>query len=235
MNTIISGKSEWTGVKHEAAQKLDSSELSKRVGRAWMMACRELKDSHTQIHQQLSRRVLDLLGDESIAPTLAEDLHVDSADALVMQKRFEAAQSAAAGHIDQLQSEMAMLEARLTDMYDMLEQHARLEKVSTDPHMAALQRINQLVAQAASPALAPSTTGSTNVTVESGDDDLPPNERFLQQVAQGEKSLNEAQRQWCIAEALILTAGGKSPEQLEAGGDQALAKLILNTQILEAA
>jgi len=60
------------------------------------------------------------------------------------------------------------------------------------------------------------------------DSALAPSRDQLQQVADGAASLSATQREWCIGEAVARTAFARTPEQLLADGDCALARLLLD-------
>ena len=51
----------------------------------------------------------------------------------------------------------------------------------------------------------------------------------LHDVAAGRRALSRDERDWCIGEAMVLSGFERSPTQLLADGEAALARLILDT------
>ena len=51
----------------------------------------------------------------------------------------------------------------------------------------------------------------------------------LQEVAEGRRALSRDERDWCVSEAMVLSGFSQTPVQLLAGGEPALARLILDT------
>jgi hypothetical protein len=50
----------------------------------------------------------------------------------------------------------------------------------------------------------------------------------LQEIAEGRRVLTREEREWCIGEAMVLSGFQKTPEQLLADGEAALARMILD-------
>lgn len=63
-------------------------------------------------------------------------------------------------------------------------------------------------------------------------DDGAPSESLLRAVAEGLRPLTEAQREWCMGEAMVLLGFQMSPQELLSRGDQTLARVILTGEIV---
>jgi hypothetical protein len=117
-------------------------------------------------------------------------------------------------------------EAVLDDADDEIERlHARIEALSEEN--AALR---------AAPAPAPAAAGGTSAAAQDfafaqpqapAADPHVPSRELLQAVADGRARLSDGHRDWCIAEALVLTGFERTPVQLLEDGDAGLVALVL--------
>ena len=76
------------------------------------------------------------------------------------------------------------------------------------------------------PAIAPAGIGGDGVATPAADPRIPGQE-LLRAVANGTAVLSNEHRDWCLAEALVLTGFERTPVQLMEDGEAALAALIL--------
>jgi hypothetical protein len=153
-----------------------------RIAYAWQAAARELRSSHPEVHDLLSKRVL-----ERLRETVLDD---------------------AGAEIEALRGQLRLREAT----------HAKLlqEFAAVSAALAA--------ATAAAPAAAATPAQAAGAPAE---DPHVPSRALLQAVAAGTASLSEAHRDWCLAEAMVLTGFERTPVQLMEDGEAALAALVL--------
>ena len=71
-----------------------------------------------------------------------------------------------------------------------------------------------------------SLPGAPFATLQEEDPHVP-SHTLLQSVAEGKATLTENHRDWCVAEAMVLTGFERTPVQLAAEGDAALAARVL--------
>lgn len=153
------------------------------IAYAWQAAARELRSSHPDVHELLSRRVHERLREEV----------VDSADE----------------EIDALRVELQKSEACRT----RLEQELAAARMELD------------IARS-SPAAAPAAMGGG--AAQAARDPRIPDQELLRAVANGTAVLSDEHRDWCLAEAMVLTGFERTPVQLMEDGEAALAALILS-------
>jgi len=153
------------------------------IAYAWQAAARELRSSHPEVHELLSRRVHERLREKVM----------DSAD----------------DEIDALRAELQKSEACRT----RLEQELAAARMELD------------IARS-SPALAPAAIGGG--APQPARDPRIPDQDLLRAVANGTAVLSDEHRDWCLAEAMVLTGFERTPVQLMEDGEAALAALILS-------
>ena len=177
---------------------------AQQVAYAWQSAARDLRHSHPELHEKLSARVLQMLD---------VDVFHDPAT-----------------EIPALQSHVQDRDAKLRDAVADLAslRQTPIDAVPTlDGNMPAAEaarvRLRMLVEAATRggglpKAVAPTPTlGGPMLSREA-----------LQEIAEGRRTLNRDEREWCIGEAMVLSGFQKTPTQLLADGEAALARLILD-------
>jgi len=160
------------------------------IAYAWQAAARELRSSHPDVHELLSRRVHERLREKVVG----------SADE----------------EIDALRAQLEQNEAS----------RARLEQ-----EVAAVRM--ELDIARRSPAMAPDGIGAAGTPQPARDPRIPDQEQ-LRAVANGTAVLSDEHRDWCLAEAMVLTGFERTPVQLMEDGEAALAALILSGKPLAA-
>jgi len=177
---------------------------AQQVALAWQTAARDLRFSHPELHAQLSARVLELLDLDAL-----QDPGLEIAS-LQAQLREQAAEHA------RTTEELVSLRQVLADAVPRLDGNV-------PPAEAARLRLRQLVDAATRggglPKAAPVAANGSHVL---GADQL-------RDVAEGRRALSKDERDWCVGEAMVLSGFSQTPVQLLAGGDAALARLILDT------
>ena len=198
---------------------------AQQVAYAWQQAARELHFTHPQLHAELGREVRERLqagtlvdpGTELIALQL--QLKQAHAERDAAHGELAVARAAAHGELaasrDTLQDELTQLRAALatTVALDGSDAHG------SDAELA--QRRVRVLAEAARrggglPKPRPESPG-----------DVAPTSAELQQVSRGTRSFSDAEREWCVGEAVVRSQFERSPAQLLADGDRALATLLL--------
>lgn len=156
-----------------------------RIAYAWQAAARELRGSHPEVHDLLSKRVLERLR--------------------------EAVLDDANDEIEALRGQLRLREAA----------HAKLAQEFASVS-AALAEASAAAAVAGTSGHAPAGPAAT-----SAEDPHVPSRALLQAVAAGSATLSAAHRDWCLAEAMVLTGFERTPVQLMEDGEPALAALVL--------
>jgi hypothetical protein len=197
--------------KSNGGSSSSSSQTAQQVALAWQTAARGLKHSHEELFDELSARVMELLGTRTLYEPTKELLMLQAQseesarDRERMERRLEEAQERqkqAQGQLDTLQKALAAA---------MPEGHGR------DAQQQAEHRLEALIARASSPgAVARALEGPA------------PTREKLEQIADGDGSFTREQRDWVIGEALGLTGWAHTPVELIEKGDVWLAALVLD-------
>jgi hypothetical protein len=176
---------------------------AQQVAYAWQSATRDLRFSHPELHAKLQARVLQLL-DIDVLHDPASEIH-----ALQSKVQEDAAR------LRDAVAELSALRQSLADAVPNLDGNVPAAE-------AARLRLRMLVDSATRggglPKATPKDPGNVGLTRDE-----------LRAVADGERSLSREEREWCIGEAMVLSGFQKSPAQLLADGEPALARLILET------
>ena len=154
------------------------------IAYAWQAAARELRGSHPEVHELLTRRVNERLRQKVV------DNAGDEIDAL-------------RGQLQQREAECANLGQELATMRTELD-----------------------IARHASAAM-PVGPGAGGPVAPARDPRIPGQE-LLRAVANGTAVLSNEHRDWCLAEAMVLTGFERTPVQLMEDGEASLAALILS-------
>ena len=176
---------------------------AQQVAYAWQSATRDLRFSHPELHAKLQARVLHLL-DVDVLHDPASEIH-----ALQSKVQEDAAR------LRDAVAELSALRQSLADAVPNLDGNVPAAE-------AARLRLRMLVDSATRggglPKATPKDPGNVGLTRDE-----------LRAVANGERNLSREEREWCIGEAMVLSGFQKSPAQLLADGEPALARLILET------
>lgn len=176
---------------------------AQQVAYAWQSATRELRFSHPELHEKLQARVLQML-DVGVLLDPASEI-------LALQAKVQADEA----RLRDAVAELSALRQALADAVPNVD-----HKVPA-PEAARL-RLRMLVDSATRggglPRAAPKDPGSIGLSREE-----------LRAVADGQRTLSRDEREWCIGEAMVLSGFQRTPAQLLADGEAALARLILDT------
>ena len=178
---------------------------AQQVAYAWQSAARDLRFSHPELHEKLSARVLQML-DVDVFHDPATEIHA-------LQSHVQDSDAKLRDAV----GELASLRQTLIDAVPNLDGNMPAAE-------AARVRLRMLVEAATRggglpKAVAPTmqATGGPMLTRDA-----------LQAIADGHRVLNRDEREWCIGEAMVLSGFQKTPAQLLANGEAALARMILD-------
>lgn len=189
--------------------------IASRSAYAWQMAARTLKTTHPTLFGELQREVQRLL--DSGAPADA------NAEIERLQQDLEAAEAAAGA------AKLARMKAtaQLNTVCKALAAVAPQVPEQADAQSTALARIDVLVQGLGVAA----TAQLAGVRAEAADpESVPPPGFVLELVKLGQRSFNKAQREFAVAEAMIVTGWQFTPVELLGRGEPWLAALLLDPE-----
>ena len=199
-DTIIALSSE-----ERATEKapVPGTRTAQQVAYAWQSVTRDLRNTHPELHAELSARVLQRLDGQVL---------------LDADEEIEALQGRLKEHEALLRDAMTELGALRQSLADAV---PTLDGNVPAPEAARL-RLRMLVDSATrGGGLPKATPRDTRGGVLTRDE--------LEAVASGGRGLSRDERDWCVGEALVLSGFQRSPTELLADGEQALARFILDT------
>jgi hypothetical protein len=175
-------------------------ETSNQVALAWQAASRDLKFSQPALYDQLSKKVMQRLESKTLLDPVEE---------------------------------IRALERRIGELQDQDERDAVLGALATAvPQLAdggdrlgvGLARVQWLQAQLARAA----PTLAVREAVE--EESRIPSADVIAVVATGGRRFTDAQREWCVGEAMVLSNFQYTPMELIAQGDARIAKIITDAK-----
>ena len=220
LDTALSMLGTGTGLAAPGAEKPDGpptpqDRTGQQVAYAWQMAARNLKSSHPSLYAELQKETLRLL-DTGIATDANAEIERLTQD-------LEAAESAAGA------AKLARMKAtgQLNTICKTLAAAAPHVEESGDAQTTALARIEALVKGQGTGAA--NAAGVAGVVAGAADPEaVPPPSFVLEMVKAGERAFNKAQREFAVAEAMIVTCWQYTPVELLERGESWLAGLLLN-------
>lgn len=178
---------------------------AQQVAYAWQVATRDLRFTHPELHVQLGERVRKLLDVEVLDDPAIEIQRLQGATSLA-----QAASETARRELDELRQALADAVPGIDD--------------KVPPSEAARLRMRKLIdAGSRGSGLPPPAH-----RVVDNPADLVPTRDVLREVAEGRRTLTREQREWCVGEAMVLLGFQRTPVELLADGEQALARIILD-------
>ena len=179
------------------------TKTAQQVAYAWQSVTRDLRNTHPDLHAELSERVLQRLDGEVLLDPGSE---------------IQALQARMQDHEARLRDAVTELTALRQSLADAVPD---LDGNVPAPEAARL-RLRMLVDSATRGGGLPKSTprektGGVLTRVE------------LEEVAEGRRALNRDERDWCVGEALVLSGFQRSPTEQLADGERALARFILDT------
>ena len=196
----------------EPAPSRPGRETSNQVALAWQLAARDLKFSQPAVYEAMGKKVMAKLEGKTLIDPVDE---VQSLE----------------GKIHGLHEQLAELEKQRQAIED--ERNTLLGALATavpqlsdagDRIGVALARIDCLTAQATK--AAPVITASTVAEEES----RIPSEETIAMIAAGARQFTQAQREWCVGEAMVLSGFEYTPNELIEQGDASIARIIASAR-----
>jgi hypothetical protein len=184
------------------------AETTNQVGLAWQLAARELKFSQPALYEQLSRKVMARLGDKPLLDPV-DELHAaqGAADGLREQlAELEAQRKAIEAERDAVLGALAAAVPQLADGGDRLG--------------VALARVDCLLRQATQVA------STITVATVAEEESRIPSPEVIAAIAAGARQFTQAQREWCVGEAMVLSGFEYTPMELIEQGDAHIARII---------
>lgn len=185
-----------------------------QVAYAWQMAARNLKSSHPSLYAELQKEVLRLLDTGSFVDANAEieRMKQDLEAAETTAGTAKLARMKATGQLSTVCKALAAAVPHIVD--------------TGDAQSTALSRIEALMQGHGTSAAA---AGVASVVAGAGDPDaVPPPAFVLELVKAGQRAFSKGQREFAVAEAMIVTGWQYTPVELLERGESWLADLLLN-------
>ena len=191
-----------------AASGREIKETSNQVALAWQMAARDLKFSNPPLYDAMSKKVMARLETKTLVDQVDElrQLEDTIADLQKQQAAAEKTRLALETERDTLLGALASAVPELGDGGDQVG--------------VALARIEWLKSQ-----MVKGAPGMAARAINEEESRVPSAE-ILAIVAAGARQLTNAQREWCIGEAMVLSGFQFTPMELIEQGDAAMAKII---------
>jgi len=191
-------------------------ETSNQVALAWQLAARDLKFSNPALYDAMSKKVMSRLGVKTMVDQVDELKQLEDAATELKAQQAKAEKEKQAMEIerDTLLGALASAVPELADGGDKLG--------------VALARIDWLKSQ-----LAKGGGGarSSNAAVANEEENRVPSAEILKVVAAGARKFTNAQREWCVGEAMVLSGFQLTPMELIEQGDAKIAKIIADAQL----
>ena len=183
-------------------------QTTNQVALAWQLVARDLKFSQPAVYEQMSRKVMARLGDKPLLDPVDELLAAEGAVGSLREQLAE------------LEKRRAMLEAERDAVLGALATAVPQLGDGGDRLGGALARIDCLVTQATRVA-----TAITPQTVAEEESRIPSAE-LIAAIAAGARQFTQAQREWCVGEAMVLSGFEFTPMELIEQGDAHIARII---------
>lgn len=177
---------------------------AQQVAYAWQQAARELYFTHPALYAELNKQVRERLQADELGDPGVEILQVQA-----QLKTVEAA--------------LASSRAELASLHRLLADAVALEGAQAAGSEAeqALRRLRLLLEAA-------TRGGGLPKPRPEEPDAIAPTRSELLLVSRGQREFSREEREWCIGEATVRSRFERDPAQLLAGGDRALAALLLD-------
>jgi hypothetical protein len=190
-------------------------ETSNQVALAWQTAARDLKFSHPTLYDQMSKKVMSKLGAKTLVDQVDElrQLEDELGELKKQQTIAEKARQAIEVERDALLGALATAVPELSDGGDRIG--------------VALSRIEWLKNNSGKA----SSGGKQSARAAAAEEENRiPSPEVLAMVASGGRRFTNAQREWCVGEAMVLSGFALTPMELIEQGDAKIAEIISNAQ-----
>jgi len=191
-------------------------ETSNQVALAWQTASRDLKFSHPTLYDQMSKKVMSKLGAKTLVDQVDElrQLEDTVGEMKKQQQIAEKARHAVEVERDALLGALASAVPELSDGGDRVG--------------VALARIELLKTQAVKGGGGSGPASGARAAAE--EENRVPSPEVLATVMAGARGFTNAQREWCVGEAMVLSGFAFTPMELIEQGDASIAKIIADAQ-----
>ena len=191
-----------------AAVAREIKETSNQVALAWQAAARDLKFSNLLLYEAMAKKVIQRLESKTL---------VDQADELLaLEQRILALQA----QLADAAKATTMVEDERNAVLGALASAAPQLGDGGDRLGVALARIDWLQGQVKRAA------PSMDVRAESAEETRIPSADLIAIVASGGRRFTDAQREWCVGEAMVLSNFQYTPMELIEQGDARIAGII---------
>jgi hypothetical protein len=192
-------------------------ETSNQVALAWQTASRDLKFSHPSLYDQLSKKVMSKLGVKTLVDQVDDLRQLE--DSLSELKKQQAVADKTKQSVE-LERD-ALLGALATAVPELSDGGDRIG--------VALARIDLLKKQSLS-GRGGGGGKSSAASVAAEEENRIPTAEVLGMVAAGARRFTNAQREWCVGEAMVLSGFQLTPMELIEQGDARIATIITDAQ-----
>jgi len=201
-----------------AAAVQNVKETSSQVALAWQTAARDLKFTHPTLYDQMSKKVMSKLGVKTLVDQVDElrQLEDTVGELKKHQESAEKAKHAIEIERDALLGALASAVPELNDGGDRIG--------------VALARIDVLKKQAASGGGGGGGGRTSAGAAQAEEENRIPSPEVLATVASGARRFTNAQREWCVGEAMVLSGFALTPMELIEQGDAKIASIITDAQ-----
>jgi phage tail tape-measure protein len=188
------------------------------VAFAWQRVAREVRFTHPELYESLSKKVLDSLG---------EDVQVDTST------EFKQLRDSIAQHEKEREQTQKQLEKIQREYYELAGALASAVpelKDYGDILAVALARIKTLLRQREAAQIpSPDALGNAQAAAKERLSPVPSAE-LLQDVIAGRTVFNKEQREWSVSEAMVLSGFQYTPVELLEKGDGFIAGILRDKQ-----
>jgi hypothetical protein len=193
----------------------DKSKTEQNVAFAWQRATRDLKFSHPELYESLSKKVL---------ASLDTDIPVDSATEFKqLQNRIDEKQK----EHDQVQKQLEKIQREYYELAGALASAVPELKDYGDILAVGLARVKALVRQRELGQLSAAPSASA---VSAERFSPVPTSEHLAEVIAGRSIFSKEQREWSVSEAMVLSGFQYTPVELLEKGDGFIASILQNKQ-----
>jgi hypothetical protein len=188
-------------------------ETSNQVALAWQTAARDLKFSHPTLYDQLSKKVMSKLGVKTLVDQVDELRQLEDQ---VGELKKQQAVAEKARHALEIERD-ALLGALATAVPELADGGDRIG--------VALSRIDFLKRQAESGG-GRSGARSSAAAAQAEEENRIPSAEVIAMVAAGSRRFTNAQREWSVGEAMVLSGFQLTPMELIEQGDAKIAEIL---------
>ena len=197
------------------------SVTANQVGLAWQNAARDLKFSNPALYDQLSQRVMQLVGSKILVDQTTELKQMEDETAVLRLQ------------LDDLQKDHDNVLVERDTAFGALAGAVPQLAESRDRLAVALARVQWLVEHGAvKPAKAGksgSTASSPSAAAVESDGHVPTSEQ-LEAIAAGKRKFSKSQQEWALGEAMVLCGFRYTHSELLENGEDGLARMILDAR-----